>query len=63
MLDIKFIRENSDIIKEAVRKKHSSFNVDELVSNDQKRLDILYGARIAWILPLYKRAPQEFYTY
>lgn len=41
MLDIKFIRENSDIIKEAVRKKHSSFNVDELVSNDQKRLDIL----------------------
>ena len=41
MLDIKFIRENSDIIKEAVRKKHSSFKVEELVLVDQKRLDIL----------------------
>jgi seryl-tRNA synthetase len=41
MLDIKFIRENSDIIKESARKKHLPFNVDELISADQKRLDIL----------------------
>ena len=41
MLDIKFIRENSDIIKEAARKKHSSFKVDDLISSDEKRLAIL----------------------
>ncbi len=41
MLDIKFIRENPDLIKEAARKKHIDFNVDELVSVDQKRLEKL----------------------
>ncbi|MBK9593390.1 MAG: hypothetical protein IPO32_18465 [Crocinitomicaceae bacterium] len=42
MLDIKFIRENPDLIKEAARKKHIDFNVDELVSVDQKRLEKNY---------------------
>ena len=41
MLDIKFIRENAEIIKEAARKKHIDFNVDELVSLDQIRLEKL----------------------
>jgi seryl-tRNA synthetase len=41
MLDIKFIRENSDLIKLAATKKHLSFNVDELVVTDIKRLEIL----------------------
>lgn len=41
MLDIKFIRENPDLIKEAARKKHIDFNVDELVSIDQKRIEKL----------------------
>ncbi len=41
MLDIKFIRENPDLIREAARKKHINFNVDELVSSDQKRLEKL----------------------
>ncbi len=41
MLDIKFIRENPELIKEAARKKHINFNVDELVSTDQKRLEKL----------------------
>lgn len=37
MLDIKFIKENPDIIKEAVRKKHLSFNVDDLLAAEEKR--------------------------
>ncbi len=41
MLDIKFIRENTDLIKEAARKKRLSFNVDELIDADQKRLEVL----------------------
>lgn len=41
MLDIKFIRENPDLIKEAARKKHINFDVKELLDIDNKRRDIL----------------------
>lgn len=41
MLDIKFIRENKDIIKEGIQKKFSTVNIDELLEIDQKRLEIL----------------------
>ncbi len=40
MLDIKFIRENSDLIKSATAKKHLSFNIDELIKVDDKRLSL-----------------------
>ncbi len=41
MLHIKFIRENPELIREAARKKHINFNVDELISSDTKRLEKL----------------------
>ncbi len=41
MLDIKFIRENKDLIKEGARKKHIDFNVDELLAVDDKRRELL----------------------
>ena len=41
MLDIKFIREHKDFIKEAARKKRISFDVDSLVEVDDKRKAIL----------------------
>ena len=41
MLDIKFIRENKDIVQEAARKKHLSFNVEELLAIDKLRLELL----------------------
>lgn len=41
MLDIKFIRENSDLIRTSATKKRLSFNVDELIAIDTKRLEIL----------------------
>lgn len=41
MLDIKFIRENPDLIKEAVRKKHLDFNVDELLALEASRTTLL----------------------
>lgn len=37
MLDINFIRENKEIIQEAVRKKHCMFVVDELIKADDRR--------------------------
>lgn len=41
MLDIKFIRENKDIIKEAARKKHVSFDVEKLLGIDENRRELL----------------------
>lgn len=41
MLDIKFIKENQDIIRLAAVKKHSPFKVEELLSLDEKRLTLL----------------------
>lgn len=41
MLDIKFIREHSDLIREAARKKHIYFKVEDLLGVDEKRLVLL----------------------
>lgn len=41
MLDIKFIRENKDVIAAGARKKHIEFNVDELIQIDDKRKSAL----------------------
>ncbi len=41
MLDIKFIRENPDLIKDAVHKKHLSFDVDALLKAEEKRKETL----------------------
>ena len=40
MLDIKFIRENPELIKMAAQKKHVDFNVDELIELDKKRVEL-----------------------
>ncbi|MBU0750368.1 serine--tRNA ligase [Patescibacteria group bacterium] len=37
MLDIQFIRENADVIKEGARKKHVDIDIDKLISIDDKR--------------------------
>jgi len=41
MLDIKFIRENPDLIKDAARKKRIDFTVDELLATETKRVELL----------------------
>ena len=41
MLDIKFIRENKDVIKSGAEKKHMSFDVDFLITLDDRRLELL----------------------
>lgn len=41
MLDIKFIRENKDIIKMGAHKKHIKFDVDQLLSVDDARRALL----------------------
>lgn len=41
MLDIKFIRENKDLIASAARKKHLDFKIDDLIAIDDKRRSLL----------------------
>ncbi len=41
MLDIKFIRENQDIVKEAIRKKAVKMDLDELIALDDRRREAL----------------------
>ncbi len=41
MLDIKFIRENKELIAEGARKKHIKFDVEALVKADDKRKELL----------------------
>lgn len=41
MLDIKFIRENKDLIKDGARKKHLNFDVETLLTIDDKRRDLM----------------------
>ena len=41
MLDIKFIRENKDLIKMAATKKHLDFSVDALLKSDDARRELL----------------------
>lgn len=40
MLDIKFIRENSEIVQDAARKKHIDFDVNALLDLDNKRKEL-----------------------
>ena len=41
MLDIKFIRQNPNLIKEALNKRGYSFNLDSFLSLDEKRREIM----------------------
>lgn len=41
MLDIKFIRENKDIVKEGAKKKHVEVDIDKLLEIDDERLKTL----------------------
>ncbi len=41
MLDIKFIRENKDLVAKAGKKKHIDFDIDRLISIDDKRKGLL----------------------
>ena len=41
MLDIKFIKENKDIVKAGAEKKHITVDIDRLLDLDEKRLEVL----------------------
>jgi seryl-tRNA synthetase len=55
MLDIKFIRENKDIVKAGAAKKHISVDIDALLAIDDTRRALLGGIEL-------KRAEQNSYN-
>jgi hypothetical protein len=42
-------------------KNRRDYNYDLMGPDNTKRMDLLSGVKIGWILPLYKQAPQEYY--
>lgn len=42
MLDLKFIRQNPDIVKAALKKRHEEADIDKLLELDEKRRDLLF---------------------
>jgi hypothetical protein len=40
-----------------------SMNFDEGRRDDKKRLDLLYGIKVGWIIPFRRRMPKDFYYY
>ncbi len=42
-------------------KNRRSYNFDTMEKETRQRIDIYYGPRIGFILPLYKRLPRDFY--
>jgi seryl-tRNA synthetase len=41
MLDIKFIRQNLDIVKDACKKKNIKCDIDHLLDVDEKRIKVM----------------------
>ena len=48
---------------QAWTKNRRGFNYDTGKEDNEMRLDIMTGFKVAWILPLYKKVPDEFYFY
>jgi len=44
MLDIKFIRENAEVVKKAARDKRFDVDIDHLIELDEQRRDLLYSS-------------------
>ncbi|MBL0342172.1 MAG: hypothetical protein IPP71_15405 [Bacteroidetes bacterium] len=39
------------------------YNFNEPDLKDQKRLDLMYGFKLGWVLPLYKKKPAQYYMF
>jgi len=50
-------------VQEGFTKGLRGYQYDLMASDGQSRMDILYGIRFGWLLPLYKKAPKDFYYY
>ena len=40
-----------------------SYNFDTMEKDETKRIDVLSGFKVGWMIPLYKGSPEEYYYY
>jgi seryl-tRNA synthetase len=57
MLDVRFIRENPDVVRHALEKRHDSAPIDEILRLDSERLDAL--KRLEALRAEHRRASKE----
>lgn len=48
-------------ITEAFTKNRRELNFNTRTKDTQSRVDLLYGIKVGWIFPVYKKKPAEFY--
>lgn len=48
-------------LMEGLTRGRRDINFDTGLRDEKDRFDMLYGLRLAWIIPIYKRAPQVYY--
>jgi hypothetical protein len=48
-------------LTQAFTKSQRSYDFDLMKADTKRRIDMLSGIRIGWILPLYKGTPQQYY--
>lgn len=59
-------RLNYEIGLEAIQgftRNRRPWNFDQMRRDDRRRLDVLIGLRLTWMLPFYGRGEERFYTY
>jgi len=50
-------------LTEGFTENRRPLNFDTMEKDNTKRIDILYGLTIGWLLPVYRRAPNAYYYY
>lgn len=48
---------------QAFTRSRRDFDFDTRIQDTKNRLDLLYGIKAGWILPLYQQSPDKFYYY
>jgi hypothetical protein len=46
---------------QAFTKNRRDFNFDTMMKDDKNRVDLLFGVKAGWMLPIYRKAPNKFY--
>ncbi|MEP7167812.1 MAG: hypothetical protein ABI855_00420 [Bacteroidota bacterium] len=46
---------------QAFTQNRRDYNFDTMMKDDKKRVDLLYGIKAGWMLPIYRKAPNKYY--
>jgi hypothetical protein len=48
---------------QAFTQNRRDYDFDTMMKDDKKRVDMLFGIRAGWMLPIYSKAPNKYYFY